>query len=187
MPSRRRLLGTLGIGLAGVAGCLGSPDVGQEPATGDFQVSSSAIPEGETIPTQYTCDGADQSPPLSIADVPDGAASLALVLDDPDAPGGTFTHWLLWNLPVDRTAIPEAVPREPTVDALGGARQGTNDFDEVGYRGPCPPGDAVHTYRFMLYALDATLDVGAGESADVVRPAIDEHQLAGTQLTAPYG
>ena len=187
MASRRRFLAGLGTGLLGVAGCLGSPDVGQEPADGDFALASSAIGEGDTVPTAYTCDGDDISPPLTISDVPDGAESLALVLDDPDAPGGTFTHWLLWNIPPDRTAIPEAVPREPSLSALGGARQGTNDFREVGYRGPCPPGGAVHTYRFTLYAVDAMLEVQAEAEVGALQPAIDDHQIAVTQLTATYG
>lgn len=187
VPSRRQILGVLGTGLLGVAGCLGSPDVGQEPADGDFALASSAIGEGETVPAAYTCDGEDISPPLTISDVPDGAESLALVVDDPDAPGGTFTHWLLWNLPPDRTSIPEALSREPTLSALDGARQGTNDFGEVGYRGPCPPSGAVHTYRFTLYALDAMLEVQAGAEVGVLQPAIDNHQFAVTQLTATYG
>jgi len=98
------------------------------------------------------------------------------VVDDPDAPGTTFTHWLLWNVPAETTAIPAAAE---TVDALGGARQGENDFGEVGYRGPCPPtGDGPHTYRFRGYAIDSTLDLSAGAGAASVTGALEDARLA---------
>lgn len=187
IQTRRDLLGAIGLGLTGIAGCMGAPSADERDIETDFEVTSRAISEGEQIPTRYTCDGADQSPPLTIGDVPAGAAAVAIVLDDPDAPDGTFVHWLLWNLPADRTTIPETVPRDPVVDSLGGARQGTNDFGELGYRGPCPPGGAEHLYRFTVYALDAMLDVEAWAEKGAVRAAIDEHQVGIGQLTAPYG
>lgn len=188
-PTRRRLLECGALFLAGTAGCLGSPAADSDDGLGNgtIDVTSEAITEGESIPTRYTCDGSDVSPPLSIGNVPEDAVALAIVHDDPDAPGGTFTHWTIWNIPPDRTSIPEAVPPEPTLQSLGGARQGRNDFDAIGYGGPCPPAGSEHTYRFTVYALDETLGIDAGAAVDQVETAIDDHRIAVGQLTAVYG
>lgn len=148
---------------------------------------SPAFADGASIPPRYTADGADVSPTLTVEGVPDRAETVALVVDDPDAPGSPFTHWLLWNVPAGRTAIPEDVPRTGTVDSLGGARQGTNDFGEVGYRGPKPPaGDGPHSYRFTLYVLGRPLAVEAGARKAVLVDAIDGTHLARARFTAEY-
>lgn len=188
-PTRRRLLACGTLFLAGTAGCLGGPETSSDDglADGTIDVTSKAFTEGESIPSTYTCDGTDVSPPLSIGNVPDDAAGLAIVLDDPDAPSGTFTHWTIWNIPPDRTSIPEGVPPEPTLQSLGGARQGRNDFDAIGYGGPCPPAGSEHTYRFTVYALDETLDIEAGAGVDPVETGIEEHRMAVGQLTGVYG
>lgn len=158
----------------------GSTDAG-------LSLTSPAFEHGETIPVRYTGEGADLSPPLTIEGVPDEAGSLALVVDDPDAPGGDFVHWLLWNVPADVTEIPEGVPQQETVPSLDGASQGTNDFDELGYRGPLPPeGDGPHRYRFTLYALDGMLDLEAGAKRDSLGNAMDGRIRSTARVTGMY-
>lgn len=151
-------------------------------------LSSPAFDAGDPIPTRYTCDGEDVSPELNLAGVPEAARSLALVVDDPDAPGSDpFVHWLVWNLSPSTTTIPEGVPTTGTVAELDGARQGTNGFGEVGYRGPCPPtSHDTHTYLFRLRALDATLDLEAGAKRPALEDAISGHVVAETTLTGTY-
>jgi Raf kinase inhibitor-like YbhB/YbcL family protein len=122
-------------------------------------ITSTAFEQGGMIPRQYTCDGNDSSPPLAWTSVPDGTKSLALICDDPDAPVGTWVHWVLFNLPADVTALPEHVPPQKTLG--NGARQGTNDFRKIGYGGPCPPG-GTHRYYFKLYTLDTVLETKPG-------------------------
>jgi len=200
MVSRREiLLLAAATGLVGTAGCSdgggGGGDDG-ETSTGTttigdtmpgFEFATAAFDDGGTVPTKYTCSGADVSPPLSIDGVPDDAAALAIVVDDPDAPSGVFTHWLVWNLPPETSSIPEDVPTTKTVDHLGGARQGNNDFGEVGYRGPCPPkSHGAHTYRFKLFALDDDLDLEAGSKAGAVNDAIDQHRMASARFTGEF-
>ncbi|MFB6078776.1 MAG: YbhB/YbcL family Raf kinase inhibitor-like protein [Halarchaeum sp.] len=153
MLTRRTCLASLGAAATvALAGCaLGTP-VSSDPARAD--PTSAAFDDGDALPARYTCDGAGVSPPVSL-DAPDDAETWALVVTDPDAPGGTFTHWLVWNL---TDALPEAVPHGETVG--DGARQGLNDFGARGYGAPCPPhGDGPHRYRFDAYALAGTLDV----------------------------
>lgn len=154
----------------------------------DLQFRPTAFEAHQPVPERFTCDGEDISPPLSIEGVGKEAESLAVVVDDPDAPGGTFTHWLLWNVPADTEEIPADVPTTETAEDLGGARQGTNDFGEVGYRGPCPPeGDSPHTYRFRLYALSEPIRVGAGAKREETLEAIQDVQVGMAEFTAPYG
>lgn len=150
-----------------------------------MRLSSPAFADGADIPARFTCDGADVSPALVIEDAPPEARSLVLVVDDPDAPRGTFVHWLLWNLPPSTAELPEGIPGEPVVRSLGGARQGTTDFRRPGYGGPCPP-DGRHTYHFLLYALDRTLDLEAGaQRADLDR-AMKGHIVAESMLRGSY-
>ncbi|WP_435180166.1 YbhB/YbcL family Raf kinase inhibitor-like protein [Halorussus sp. AFM4] len=140
----------------------------------DASIRTSAFTHGESIPAKYTCEGEDVSPELTLADVPEDAAALAVVVDDPDAPAGTFTHWLLWNVPADAVEIPEDVPTLEEVPDLDGARQGENDFGDVGYRGPCPPeGDDPHEYRFTLHVLDEELDADPGAVRTEVEDELD--------------
>lgn len=150
-----------------------------------MRLTTSEFTDGAAIPRRFTCDGEDVSPALAIESVPDGAASLALVMDDPDAPHGTFVHWLMWNLPPDTRVIPEAVPAEKHVRELGEANQGTTDFGRVGYGGPCPP-RGTHTYRLFLYALDARLDLKAGARRDALDDAMRPHILAQATLRGTY-
>ena len=119
-----------------------------------MQLMSSSFKDGNHIPSIYTCDGKDISPPLSWTGLPAEAKSLALVCDDPDAPAGTWVHWVAWNLPAETTELKEALPTKK--EFPNGMRQGKNDFDRIGYGGPCPP-SGVHRYFFKLYALDNPL------------------------------
>jgi Raf kinase inhibitor-like YbhB/YbcL family protein len=143
-----------------------------------FGLRSTAFGDGEVIPRRHTCEGEDMSPPLSWSDPPDGTRSLALVVDDPDAPGGTFTHWLAWDI-------------DPATGQLGegqaGPSEGCNDFGRIGYGGPCPPpGHGPHRYLFRLYALDGPLDVRPGaDKADVER-GLEGRALATAELVARY-
>ncbi len=143
-------------------------------------LTSPAFPDGDQIPERHTCDGADLSPPLAWSGVPDGTRSLALVCEDPDAPRGTWTHWLLYRIPPDVRALPEWVPTRPELD--DGSRQGTNDFGAVGYGGPCPP-SGTHRYVFTLYALDAVPDLPPGASKADFDAAIEGHVLDAGRLT----
>lgn len=146
-------------------------------------LTSTAFGEGEMIPKQYTCDGRDVSPPLVWENIPEGTKSLALICDDPDAPGKTWVHWVIFNLPADSEGLPEQVPAERNLE--NGARQGKNDFRRIGYGGPCPPG-GIHRYYFKLYALDVFLKARPGISKDELLEIIDAHILAETELMGRY-
>lgn len=149
----------------------------------EIKVSSQAFQEGGMIPRKYTCDGDDVSPPLAWTGIPDGAKTIALIGDDPDAPMGTWVHWVLFNLPASVKELAEAVP--PDKELPSGAKQGRNDFRRIGYGGPCPPG-GTHRYYFKLYALDSALNLPPGASkADVVK-AMQGHVLAEGQLMGKY-
>jgi Raf kinase inhibitor-like YbhB/YbcL family protein len=150
-----------------------------------FTLKSTAFPNGGVIPKKYTCDGADLSPALSWDDAPAGTQSLALIVDDPDAPMGTWTHWLIWNIPAKATLLPEDTPTMNLLD--NGARQGGNDFKRIGYGGPCPPPGKPHRYFFKLYALDARLEVKAGAVRSELEPALQPHILAQAQWMGTYG
>lgn len=150
-----------------------------------FTVKSTAFPNGGEIPKKYTCDDADLSPELTWDGVPAGTQSLALIADDPDAPMGTWTHWLIWNIPAKATRLPEDAPKVNLLD--NGARQGGNDFKRVGYGGPCPPPGKPHRYYFKLYALDARLDVKAGAVRSELEPAMKPHILSQAQWMGTYG
>lgn len=149
-----------------------------------LDVSSPAFSPGKPIPKEYTCDGADRSPALRWEGVPAGAQSLAILMQDPDAPGGTFTHWILVNLPASLNEIPGGLPAEENV--LDGALQGKNDFGRLGYGGPCPPAGKAHHYIFTVYALDQMLSLDKAPSRDPFLQAIQGHVLAAGQLTGTY-
>lgn len=149
-----------------------------------LQLASDAFDDGGSIPERFTCDGADVSPPLTVTGVPDEARSLALVVDDPDAPAGTWVHWVLWGLPAGRRELPEGVPAEDEV--LGGARQGTNDFGNPGYGGPCPPSGGPHRYVFRLYALQEAPDLEAGATKEELLEAIEPITLESCRLVGRY-
>lgn len=155
-----------------------------EPAA-SIRLTSPAFKDGESIPKKYTADGENVSPPLRWEEPPRGAQSFALICEDPDAPGGTFYHWVLFNLPADARELKEGVP--PTGELPDGARQGKNSFDKVGYGGPSPPEGKPHRYVFKLFALDRKLDLSAGATRDQLVTAMKGHALAGGQLTGKYG
>lgn len=148
-----------------------------------IDLKSPAFEEGSVIPTRYTCDGQDISPPLSWSSVPDDTRSLALVTYDPDAPGGTFVHWVLFNVPPDARELAEDIPDQERLP--NGAAQGVNGFGKVGYMGPCPP-SGTHRYFFEIYALDTTLDLGAGTTREDLDGAIQGHVLAEGRLMGTY-
>jgi Raf kinase inhibitor-like YbhB/YbcL family protein len=155
-----------------------------------FRLTSSAFDHEATMPTKHTGEGEDVSPPLAWTEVPEGTAGFALICDDPDAPVGTWNHWLIWDIPADARALPEGVPQEATVEAVGGARQGTNSFSEnnVGYRGPMPSaGHGTHHYHFRLYALDAPLGLEPGADRDAFLEALEDRKVLGEAvLTGLY-
>jgi Raf kinase inhibitor-like YbhB/YbcL family protein len=148
-----------------------------------FELTSPAFAHGEPIPRQYTCDGEDVSPPLHWSDPPQGAQSLALIADDPDAPVGTWVHWVFYNLPAETRGLPEAVP--PDADLPDGSRHGRNSWRRLGYGGPCPPG-GTHRYFFKLYALDTVLDLAPGASKKQLLQAMKGHVLAQAELMGVY-
>ena len=149
-----------------------------------FAIKTPAFSEGGAIPKQYSCDGADLSPGLTWANAPAGTKSFALIADDPDAPAGTWTHWILWNVPANATALPEGVPKEPTLG--DGTHQGKNDFKRVGYAGPCPSPGKAHRYFFTLYALDDKLEIQAGANRNELERAMKEHVLSEAKLMGRY-
>jgi Raf kinase inhibitor-like YbhB/YbcL family protein len=142
-----------------------------------IKIASPAFQEGGDIPSKFTCDGSDSSPPLQIVAVPSAAKSLVLIADDPDAPGGLFTHWLVWNIPPQTRSIAEG--SAPT------GVQGANDFGKSGYRGPCPP-PGKHRYSFKVFALDRELDLRAGAKRSQVDTAMKGHIIAQGELVGRY-
>jgi len=181
----RRLVIVAGAALTLLAsGCADTGGTSAAPtpsASHRVTVSSPAFTDGGTIPRRFTCDGEDISPPLAFSGVPASATTLAVVAEDPDAPHGTFTHWLLWNAPARRTTWPAGqAPRTAT--------QGRNGFQKTGYGGPCPPkGAAPHHYVFSVYATDRALNLPATATPDDLRRALTGHPLASGTLTGRYG
>jgi len=141
-------------------------------------LQSSAFSEGSTIPEKYTCEGPDVSPPLSWSGVPEEAQSLVLIADDPDAPAGTWVHWVIFNIPPDTGEFPEGVTDLGT--------EGKNDFNRTGYGGPCPPPGNAHRYFFKLYALDTTLDLSPRATKQDLVKAMEGHVLAQGQLMGKF-
>lgn len=146
-------------------------------------ITSTAFAEGGMIPKQYTCDGADISPPLAISGIPEGTKSLALISDDPDAPVGIWVHWVLYNLPADTKKLDEAMPTDSVLK--NGARHGITDFGRHGYGGPCPPG-GTHRYFLKVYALDTMLTLPATAVKKDVEAAMKGHILAQGELMGKY-
>jgi Raf kinase inhibitor-like YbhB/YbcL family protein len=148
-------------------------------------VESVAFAEGQTIPTRYTGDGANVSPPLTWSGVPEGTQSLVLICEDPDAPRGTWSHWVLFALPADTRELAEGIPPQATLP--NGAAQGTNDFGNPGYGGPAPPPGKPHRYFFRLYALDTRVTLRPGAKRQDVLTALEGHILGQGQLMGTYG
>ena len=150
---------------------------------GGLRLSSPAFAEGGEIPARYGCRGADVSPPLRIAGVPEGTRSLALLVEDPDAPSGLFVHWVLYDVPPGLRELPEGVPAVP--EPGEGMLQGVNDFGRIGYGGPCPP-DRPHRYFFRLFALDNVPKLPPGASRAALLKAMRGHILAEARLMGIY-
>ncbi len=149
----------------------------------EIKITSSAFEDGGMIPAKYTCDGADVSPPLQWDAVPEGTKSIALICDDPDAPMGTWVHWVLFNLLAEARELAENIPAEETLP--NGAMQGVSDFGRIGYGGPCPPG-GTHRYFFKVYALDTKVDLQAGTDKRQLLKAMEGHILEQGQLIGEY-
>jgi Raf kinase inhibitor-like YbhB/YbcL family protein len=171
-----------------LAGCGPTSPAGGENEGGNgmqMQMSSTAFKEGEAIPVVYTCDGKNISPPLSWTEVPQGSQSLTLIVDDPDAPAGTWVHWVVFNLPPAMSSLSEGASSSGRQEQFGIA--GTNSFQKSGYGGPCPPKGKPHRYFFKLYALDTMLGLKSGASKADVEKAMQGHILAQGQLMGTYG
>jgi Raf kinase inhibitor-like YbhB/YbcL family protein len=150
-----------------------------------FLLTSTAFEEGQHIPLDHTADGKDLSPTLKWTDPPEGTRSFALICEDPDAPRGMFTHWLVYNLPVASREMSEGITHSEGYP--NGTLQGTNDFGKLGWNGPSPPAGQSHRYVFILYALDRMLDLPASAHRKELLHALKGHILAETRLTAHYG
>lgn len=182
----RRMVLVMAIALVMLSSCQRGPKVsveGERASKMEISVNSSAFKEGEIIPSKYTCDGANVSPPLSWSGIPDGTKSIALICDDPDAPMGTWVHWVIYNLPRDADGLPEAVPRSETLP--NSAKQGTNSGGKIGYDGPCPP-SGTHRYYFKVYALDISPNLPPGISKGRLQEETKGHILAEGQLMGRY-
>jgi Raf kinase inhibitor-like YbhB/YbcL family protein len=162
-------------------GCSSRPKEGP-PMTLDL--TSPDFPSGGTIPKQFTCEGGDLSPVLQWKAPPSGTQSFALIADDPDAPVGTWVHWVLFDLPASLRSLPQNFPKDPQVS--DGTRQGANDFEKIGYGGPCPPAGKPHRYFFKLYALDTKLNLKPGASKKDVERAMQGHILARGEYMGRY-
>jgi Raf kinase inhibitor-like YbhB/YbcL family protein len=161
-----------------LAGCGGTePNVDVTPAPMTIAVTSTAFNNQGDIPARYTCDGDDVSPPLQFAALPAGTGELALLVEDPDAPRGTFVHWVAWGIDAGRAALAEG--QAP-------AGSGTNGFGKRGYGGPCPPKGAPHRYVFTVYAVSERLDLRQGASADDLKRALSHRVLAAGRIVGRY-
>ncbi len=148
-----------------------------------FEVTSPVFAHAQPIPARYSCDGEDISPPLAWGDPPEETLSFALISDDPDAPVGTWVHWVLYNLPAEGRALTEAVP--PDAELADGSRHGQNSWRRLGYGGPCPP-SGTHRYFFKLYALDTVLELAPGASKQQLLEAMQGHVLSQAELMGVY-
>jgi Raf kinase inhibitor-like YbhB/YbcL family protein len=148
-----------------------------------MELSSLAFNDDNMIPDKYTCDGADVSLPLEWGLVPEGTKSIALICDDPDAPVGTWVHWVYYDIPADTKGLPENIAPQENPD--NGGKQGTNDFRRIGYGGPCPPG-GTHRYYFKIYALDTILNLPAGADKKKLLKAMEGHIIGQAQIMGKY-
>jgi len=170
--------------LAIVAGMIAAT-AAREGTSMAFELTSPAFATGATIPQKHTCDGGDVSPPLAWTDPPPGTKAFALVCEDPDAPAGTWVHWVLYDTPASARSVSEGVAPEPS--RSDGSRQGRNDFKKIGYGGPCPPPGPPHRYFFRLYALDAATGLEPGATRAEVAKAVAAHTRATAELMGKYG
>lgn len=150
-----------------------------------FTVTSDAFEQGRPMLVRYSCMGEDISPVVRWTQAPIGTVSFAVIIDDPDAHGGVFTHWLVYDIPANQSELPEALPNDKMV--AGGIRQGTNDFGTVGYRGPCPPRGSPHHYVLRVYALNSMVILEGGADRETFDTAMKGHVLATSQVTTTFG
>jgi Raf kinase inhibitor-like YbhB/YbcL family protein len=182
--SRRKFLAAgsaFALVLVALPGCHSSTVLGQ--GTPSLQLTSPSFANGQ-IPAKFTCDGDDTSPQLAWVAPPAGTQSFALTVVDHDAPVGSFVHWVLYDLPPETRGLPEGLPKQEQL--ADGSKQGENDFDKIGYGGPCPPGGSSHRYTFSLYALDAKLNLAPRATRTQLEAAVKGHILAHGQLIARY-
>ena len=168
-------------------GCLvtaSGADNPNPPKVMNLQITSPAFSEGHPIPAKYSCEGSDISPPLKWTNAPASTKSFALIADDPDAPVGTWVHWVLYDLPPNTTELPEDVAKAQVIS--NGAKQGLNSWPRLGYGGPCPPPGKPHRYFFKLYAVDTMLNLKPGATKKDVEAAIKGHVLAEGRLMGTY-
>lgn len=154
------------------------------PVQAQLTLTSPAVASGAKIADDHSCTGADRSPALSWSNTPQSTKSFALVVDDPDAPSGTFIHWVAYNIPAGATSLPAGVPQ--TTEIPGGGTNGINGFEHVGYNGPCPPPGKVHHYHFRLFALDSTLTLGDKADAAALEAAMKGHVVATAELVGTF-
>jgi len=167
-----------------LAGCSSQTPLPVEPGQLTLVLTSDAFPANGTIPVRYTCDGEGVSPPLAWANVPEGTRSFALILEDPDAPIGTYTHWVLYNIPGELRGLPAGIP--PGRKLPGGELQGINSARKTEYAGPCPPQGSTHRYVLTVWALDDSVDPSGTVDAATLRKAMEGHILGTGQLTGTY-
>ena len=176
--------------IAGLAaGCKGTQTPKTNPEKGAanmaLSITSTAFKDGAAIPKKFTCDGEDLSPALSWSGAPAGTKSFALICDDPDAPMGTWVHWVMWGIPASAPSLPEGV--EKTATLPGGIKQGLNSWPKAGYNGPCPPPGKPHRYYFKLYALDSEPDLPANANKAALENTMKGHVLGQGQTMGTYG
>ena len=150
-----------------------------------FSITSASFKPGGSIPRDFTADGRDVSPALSWVSAPDGTQSLALICDDPDAPVGTWVHWVIWNLPASTKGLAQGIQQSRTL--TDGSAQGKNDFGRIGYGGPSPPPGKPHRYFFRLYALKEKLTLAPGASRRELEKAMTGKVIASAEMFATYG
>jgi Raf kinase inhibitor-like YbhB/YbcL family protein len=177
-------LGALTLAVVALVFLTPSLAVGQE-SSGKLELRTTAFQPGGSIPKVFTCDGADASPALSWSDPPPRTQSFVLIVDDPDAPAGTFVHWVVYNLPATTRHLAERLPGNDEI--AGGGKQGVDDFARTGYGGPCPPAGRPHRYFFRLYALDGKLNLKTAARRKDVDQAMKGHILAHAELMGLYG
>jgi len=187
LPMKAALIAGFGVCLALLGACgdgAKPPAETPSPDVATFSLTSEAFGDDESIPARFTCDGENVSPPLAWDGAPAETTAYALIMDDPDAPGRTWVHWVIYNIPGTSASLPEGLP--PEADSANGVRQGVNSGGGLGYAGPCPPG-GTHRYFFRLYALDSALDSASGLTAEGLTEAMKGHILSTAELMGTYG
>jgi len=181
MNSRTTLLISASMGLA--FSCLTVTALRAHAESG-FTLMSAAFTSGAAIPVDNSCSGANASPPLTWSGAPAATKSFALIVQDPDAPHGNFTHWVAFDIPASATSLAANVPH--TDELAGGGQQGMNSAAKIGYMGPCPPPGKVHHYHFTLYALNSTINLPKGASLKAVRSAMESHIIGNAELIGTF-